>query len=420
MKLLILALIALMSAVGLGLLTGNDSGYLVMTIAGWTVHTSVTFFIFVLFVAFVVLYFSLRSLLQVLSMPREIEKWKRHRGQRRAEKYLTQGMINMVEGNWKRAELSFRKAAPYSRAPFLNFLCAARAAQQQGNLERRDDYLRLAYESNPEANLAVGITQAELQLNQQQTEQALATLKHLHSKQPGQSQVKILLLNTYANLNDWDAVLALTMELEKGGLFSQEQIMAKRLEAYAGLLREAGNCAVLESLEKVWRAIPGKLKKHFYLIEVYILERLRFADTKDCEPLLKQALKRQWDEVIVRLYGLVEGNDSVKQLTYVESFLSGHARDPVLLLTLGRLCIRNSLWGKARKYLEDSIEAKPNPEACQELAALLEKEGNLSAAAIYYQKGLALATTIEKHDFINKIENDSAGEIICKGARQVV
>jgi HemY protein len=420
MKLLILALIALLSAVGLGLLTGNDSGYIVMTIAGWTVHTSVTFIIFLLFISFFALYFTIRTLVQIWSMPHEIEKWKRHRSNRRAEKYLTQGMINMVEGNWKCAEQSFRKAAPYSKAPFLNFLCAARAAQQQGNLERRDNYLRLAYESNPDANLAVGITQAELQLNQQQTEQALATLKHLHSKQPRQSQVKILLLNTYVNLNDWDAVLELITDLEKGGLFSQEQIMAKRLEAYAGLLREAGNYAVLESLEKVWRAIPNKLKKQLYLIEVYVMERLRFADTKDCEPLLKQALKHQWDEVIVRLYGLVEGNDSVKQLAYIESFLSSHARDPVLLLTLGRLCIRNSLWGKAKKYLEDSIEAKPNPEACQELAALLEKEGDQAAAAIYYQKGLALATTIAKHDLVNKIENDSVDEIICNGARQVV
>ena len=420
MKLLFFALFALIVAVGLGMLSGNDTGYLVMTIAGWTVQTSLTLFVFVFLVTFIVLYYLIRTIVRMWSLPHEMKKWKAHRSQRRAEKYLTLGLINMVEGNWKQAENSFRKAAPYSREPFLNYLCAARAAQQQAELERRDHYLRLAYESNPDASLAVGITQAELQLGQQQTEQALATLKHLHSKKPEQNQVRSLLLNTYARLNDWDAVLALSSELERGGLFPQEQIMTKRSEAYAGLLREAGDSAVLGSLEKVWRGIPNKLKKHFYLIEVYVTQRLRFPDTKDCEPLLRQALKKQWDEVLVRLYGLIEGNDSVKQLATIEGSLSGHARDPALLLTLGRLCIRNRLWGKARKYLEDSIEAKPNPEACHELAILLEKEGDHAAATIYYQKGLALATTISKHEFMGQIGNDSTEEIICHGARRVV
>ena len=44
--------------------------------------------------------------------------------------------------------------------------------------------------------MAVGITQAELQLEQKQTEQALATLKHLQNKQPEQPQVKQLLIDT--------------------------------------------------------------------------------------------------------------------------------------------------------------------------------------------------------------------------------
>ena len=418
MKLLFLALSALLAAVGMGLLAGEDTGYLVMTISGWTVQTSVTLFVFILLITFIVLYSCIRTLARIVSLPREMEKWKRQRNQLRAEKYLIQGMIKTVEGNWKQAEYSFRKAAPYSSAPFLNYLCAARAAQQQGKLERRDDYLRLAYRSNPDAHLAVGITQAELQLNQKQTEQALATLKHLYSKQPGQHQVKALLLNTYASLNDWNAVLALATELERGGLFTQDQMLAQQLEAYAGLLREAGNTAVPDALEKSWRTIPVKLKKHFYLIEVYITERLRFAGTRDCEPLLQQALKRRWDTALVRLYGLVEGKDSVKQLAYMESFLSAHARDPVLLLTLGRLCIRNSLWGKAIKYLEESINVKPNPEACQELAALLERDGDHAAARVYYQQGLALATTIPKHELVSQRGNSSSGEMICDTARQ--
>ncbi len=392
MKFLSLSLLALLLAVTVGSLAGSDSGYVMMTIAGWTVQTTATLFVIALFLGFLLLYFSVRSLVRFVELPKDVKVWQQHRHQRRAEKYLTQGLINMTEGRWKQAERDFCKAAPYSRAPYVNFLCAARAAQELHAVDRRDEYLRLAYHNNPDASLAVGITQAELQLSEHQTEQALATLKHLQNKQPGQNQVKQLLLETYTDLNDWQSVLNIIPSIEKTSLYPREQIQAKQLEAYAGLLKEAGTREDKQTLNTVWAKIPRKLKQHFYLIEVYVTERLRFDNTADCELLLKTALKRQWDHMLVRLYGLVVAVDQSKQQATAESWLNNHARDAVLLLTLGRLCLRNELWGKARDYLQDSINVQANPEAYYEFAKLHEHEGNREAAAECYEKGLALAT----------------------------
>ena len=392
MKLLLLSLVALLLAVVIGSLAGSDTGYVVMTISGWTVQTSASLFVILLFLGFITTYFIIRSFIRFWQMPRDIKIWKKHRNQRRAEKYLTEGLIHMTEGRWKQAEHDFCKAAPYSRAPYVNYLCAARAAQELHAVDRRDEYLRLAYQNNPDASIAVGITQAELQLNQKQTEQALATLKHLQNKQPNQTQVKQLLLDTYTKLNDWNSVLNLIPAIEKTALYSREQIQAKQFEAYAGLLKEAGRLNDKEKLNTLWLNIPRKLKQHFYLIEVYVNERLKFSDTTDCEELLRNALKKQWDSMLVRLYGLVTGSNLDKQLLVAESYLQNHARDPVLLLTLGRLCMRNKLWGKARDYLQESIDVQANPEAYYEYAKLHEHEGNREQAASCYEKGLTLAT----------------------------
>ena len=125
---------------------------------------------------------------------------------------------------------------------------------------------------------------------------------------------------------------------------------------------------------------------------MYVSERLKFADTTDCEVLLKSALKRQWDNLLVRLYGLVVGSDLTKQQATAESWLNNHSRDAVLLLTLGRICMRNQLWGKARDYLRESIDVQANPEAYYEFARLHEQEGDREAAAECYEKGLTLAT----------------------------
>ncbi len=392
MKLLFIGLLALILAVAIGSIAGPDTGYVLMTVSGWKIQTSATLFVIIIFLSFLTCYFVARSVIRFWTMPKEIKKWQAHRNQRRAEKYLTQGLQHMTEGDWKKAENKFCKAAPYSRAPHVNYLYAARAAQEQHSIDRRDDYLRMAYHHNPDAGIAVGLTQAELQLNQEQTEQALATLKHLQHKQPNQLQVKQLLLDTYTDLNDWQSVLKLIPAIEKTSLLTREQIQAKQLEAFAGLLKEAGKLNNKEKLNEVWRSISRKLQQHFYLTEVYITERLKFEDTTDCEVLLRGSIKRQWDTALVRLYGLVVGADKNKQLTIAESWLQNHARDAVLLLSLGRICMRNKLWGKAKDYLQESIDAQANPEAYYEFAKLHEHEGRSEAAAECYEKGLALAT----------------------------
>ena len=125
---------------------------------------------------------------------------------------------------------------------------------------------------------------------------------------------------------------------------------------------------------------------------MYTEEKLKLSDSSDCEPLIHKALKKQWDLALVDLYGQVEGKEKAKQLKFAESFLSSHARNSVLLLTLGRLSARNKLWGKARTYLEESIEINPLPETFRTLASVLDELGEHEAAAVYYQSGLELAT----------------------------
>ena len=325
----------------------------------------------------------------------------------------------MVEGRWKNAEDDLIKGAKYSETPLINYLCAARAAQRLGKIEHRDYYLRLAQAENPGTKTAIGLTQAELQINQQQTELALATLTHMDEEKSGQKQVKMMLLDTYTRLKAWNDVLKILPEIQRHKLLPRENIVARQLEAYAGLLREAGDAVDKNALERIWQEIPKKLRSELYLLEVYTMEKLRFADAADCEPLLRKVLKRQWDSEIVRLYGMVQGADPGGQLSFAEGLLSGHARDPVLLLSLGRLSMRNGLWGKAESYLKESIQMHPLPETYRELAILLEKQGDYSAAASYYQQGLSLATELPRHDRLRMLAREDE-EAATAGACQVV
>ena len=389
MKLLLLGLLTLLSAILIGSLVGSDTGHIIMKISDWTIQTTAALFVVVLFFGFLITYFTVRSLVRFFEIPKEIKAWRQHR---RAEKYLTQGLINLTEGRWKQAERAFCKAAPYSRAAYVSYLFAARAAQELHAVVRRDEYLRLAHYHNPDGSLSVGLTQAELQLSEHQIEQALATLKCLQKEKQNQNQVKKYLLETYTDLNDWQSILNIIPSIKKTNLLTKEELQEKKLGAYAGLLKEAGNEKDKNTINIIWTNIPYKLKQHHYLVRVYVTERLKFDAAADCEILLKKALKRQWDDSLVCLYGFVAASDLIKQQATAESWLINHARDAVLLLTLGRICMRGQLWGKAKDYLQESINVQANPEAYYEFARLYEQNKNCEAAAECYEKGLKLAS----------------------------
>ena len=119
--------------------------------------------------------------------------WFGDRHLRKARQNTIDGMIALSEGHWKTAELLLLKGAQIPDSRLINYLAAARAAQEQNNDKKRDDYLKSAAHAQPEAQIAVGLTQAQLQIQHKQYEQALATLNHLRNLSPHHPYVLKLL-----------------------------------------------------------------------------------------------------------------------------------------------------------------------------------------------------------------------------------
>jgi HemY protein len=122
----------------------------------------------------------------------------------------------------------------------------------------------------------------------------------------------------------------------------------------------------------------------------YAEQLRRLGADVQAEEVLRTAIKRDYNTHLARLYGLVRGADPGKQLQTAEGWLKNHTDDAGLLLTLGRLCLQSSLWGKARDYLESSLRLQRNPEACAELARLLAQLGETDRSNQLFQEGLGL------------------------------
>lgn len=390
MRMLTLAWLFLMLGGAAALLLRKDSGYALLSWDVWTVEMSLAMLLLLMLSFFTTVYLLIRLITHGFELPSRLHSWQSGHRRQRAQRSLTRGLLQLAEGDWGKGEHSLVEHAEQSETPLLNYLAAARAAQLQGAHDRRDAYIRLAHRHMPSADVAVSLTQAELQLADRQLEQALATLKHLRGIAPKHHLVLKLLAQLYEQLDDWGHLLELLPELQRHKVLDDEQLSQIEIRTHTGLLEQS---AQADSLQASWEQLPKTLKQNQQLLLNYASHLHRTNQDTIAEPLLRRSIETNWNEALVLLYGVLDGEDPRQQLNSAEHLLDQQALNPTLLLTLGRLSLKAKLWGKASGYLEASIGAGGPVEAYQELGHLLETMGKADSALAVYRNGISKAGT---------------------------
>lgn len=387
MKFGLLVIVAIIATAFVATFVLEDPGYVVIHVRGYIVEMSVP----ALLAMIALLIVSLWLLAKLWRAPRRLgEAAGRYRSGRAGER-LTRGMIEMAEGNFAKSERLLARSAGSSDAPLLNYLQAARAAHLRGNDERRDAFLKEAYERLPDASNAVLLTQAELQLDRNHYEQALATLRRIEENTPNHGHALVLLGKLYFRLKDWQQLGELLPRLRKHGKLDDALLEKWAVRVHVERLKKAADA---DAINAAWAEVPRNLRKHTELLAALFAAQVRCGLHDQAERDIAAALKRDWQPALVRVYGTVESSNAGKQLKRAEAWLKEHPEDDELLLAAARLCLRNELWGKARSYLETAISVKPTPEAYHEYGRLLNRLGEGDAAAEAYRAGLGLVTPL--------------------------
>ncbi|MCB1844725.1 MAG: hypothetical protein KDI09_17310, partial [Halioglobus sp.] len=310
----------------------QDPGYTVIHFRGYLVEMSVPALLGIIALLVVGLWF----LGKLWRAPRRLgEAAGRYRSGRAGQR-LTRGMIEMAEGNFARGEKLLARSAPGSDAPLLNYLQAARAAHLRGNDERRDAWLKEAYERLPEAANAVLLTQAELQLDRKQYEQALATLRQLEQNSPNHSHALVLMGRLYFRLQDWEQLAALLPRLRQHAGLDQNLLTTWSVRVHREALRAAMDNAAVTA---AWNDVPRKMRKQDEILAAYFSALSRCGQHDQAEKEIAAALKRNWSSSLAGIYGTVRASDTVRQLRRAEHWLKDHGDDPDLLLAAARLCL---------------------------------------------------------------------------------
>lgn len=398
MRRFIYFLIILFISLYIGLQLEKDSGYVLISFKHWTIETTLWFAI----IAIVLLYFSINLIRfiykKLSSLPLNLFKIRKKWAHQRSHDLTRRGLIEFTEGNWHAAENLLIKAIHSSESPLINYLAAARAAQEQGNYKRRDHYLRQAQKTMPDAKVAVELTQAQLQLSINQQEQALATLKHLHVLLPKHPYVIKLLLGLYIELKDYHHLIELLPKIKKNRIVSSSTLSHIELYAYQGFLLTTYKHGDAKKLQNTFENLPKEIKSQPLILSLYAKLLIQSEQHDKSEELIRNALKKQWHDRLAYLYGKCLSSSPQSQLEFAYKLLKSYPQKKALFQTLGILNARLQLWGKAREYFSHCITLSPSPECYYELAKISLILGEKEKQCHYLKQGIDAALNQKQKD----------------------
>lgn len=372
-------------AVGLTVAATRNSGYALLTLPPYRIEISLNLLILILVIGFATAYVLARAVAAALRLPQQVREHRLARRREKAWASLREALQEYLAGRYRRAEQAAAATIELGESPGLAAVLAARAAHELRDYERRDAYLAQASAIAHDAPARV-VTEAELMLEERRHQEALDLLQRLPHRHTAALRLE---LKAQQQARNWEQVLTLTEELRKRNVF--DPVQAEQLRRYALAENLKRKALDTRALEEAWDRIPASDRAERRVALAAARGFIALGGCERAHQIIEQAVAANWDSELVGLYAECEGGDALRRIERAEEWLASHPRDAVLLLTLGRLCGEQSLWGKAQSYLEASVAVEPTYSAHLALARLQERLGNAETARRHEREGLRLA-----------------------------
>ena len=356
----------------------NDPGYVRISVGHWLIESNLWVMVTLNLILITVIIFALQIKGVLTNSSKSIFTRLGLSGAQRANTNTEKGLLAALEGNWKQANKLLSRSASNSSKPVINYLAAAHAANKFGQVKDAELLLKKAYEDTSDSDFAIGIVQAQIQFEQQKYEPCLATLLRLKKQQSSHPSILKLLKNVYLKLEDWQQLVNLIPALRKELKMSEDKSNTLELLAWNKLfiqksdeiLNTAEQAPSAEALAILWKKLPKNLRFDTSIIKIYAEQLIRIKHEPECEALLRKLLAQHWHDELISLYGTVKGNAPSEQLITAENWLKERPQNAALLISLGRLSLRNKRWNKALEYFEASNNLQNSLESQAEICRL--------------------------------------------------
>jgi HemY protein len=397
-KLFIFSLIAIVLALLVTLFFEfpSDPGYLLIAFGSYTFETSVLAFMVVVGIAY--LLFRLISILfQWISPWRWVKFGREFQRQQKAKarSKTLEGLLYFARRNWQSSYKLLTKGSGDPDASVVNQLAAAYAAYELGDKELWMQCLDKAEQDYPSARSTINSLKAQLLFKSNQLEKCLAVLEQMKNNSLNDASLLNLLKDVLIKLEDWDRLRSLLPALEKNSAIDQDEkeriekrLFMEELYSHSQRINDSSKSqeVIIKALLKSWKKAPGKFKVDGKVVWHYSELLTGLNANQEAALVIESALTKSWSDELVGRYGEQDYGVSPQQLINAESWLKERPANATLLLALGRISMRNQLWGKAKDYYQASIKIAATADAYAELSRLLKYLGEEEGSEKYLQK----------------------------------
>lgn len=386
MRWLISFLILIVLAVGLALAGRYDPGYAVLVYPPWRIEISFIAFILILVGIVLGAYLVTRLAIATLNLPRIVREQREQREAQRRDADFIEGLRAWLEGRHHDAEQALGNWHGDGSRRGLARVLAARSAGEIRAMPQLAVHLEQAITEG--AEFAAHLALAEIRLKAADTSGALAAIAAAKQIAPQHTGLLRVELSARQQAGHWDEVHKLTEQLLRTNALDPAH--AHQLQRLAHVDRLRRSSADDRALLDYWKNLPDPFKADPLVALTAARAFVHSGGHDTALDIIEAALRHEWHEELVTLYGNVPGSSPTRQIEQAEKWLHARPRDANLLLTLSKLCSAQALWGKAQNYLDASLALAPTADAHIRMAELREKTGQSAEACKHYQKALAL------------------------------
>jgi HemY protein len=376
-------------AVAIALLAKDSGGYVVIVAQPYRIELSLNLLIFLVLGGYLAFYALARFVTTLAAIPARVRAYRAERQDSRLRQSLNEALIAFFQGRYASAEKSAAAALTGDETKGVAAIIAARSAHELGRFSEREQFLDQAKGGAEELDQARLTTLADLLVSQERYDEALQVLNDLSARDARNLRLLRLKLQAEQALAKWDEVLETLAALAKlGGLPPAEAAAIRRAAHLGNLAKQSHDVSALTTY---WKEVPAEMRLDAIVAATAARYFLALTAPEEAQLVIEQALEREWNSSLVALYGETGSANAMPQIERAENWLRAHARDPALLLALGKLCMRQELWGKAQSYIEASLALEPTHDGHMTLAAMMERIGKHQEAVLHFRRSAELA-----------------------------
>lgn len=386
-------IVVFVAAVALALVLREHSGNVVIVAQPWRIELSLTLTVLLLVAVFAILHFVLRLFSWLGERPERWRSWRSRRSVRRDQESLESGWINVLEGRYSNADKDFTRVVTRTRSDkrkVLASLASANANHHLGEYGQRDQALAVAQQAAGEdvrLREAWAIVAAEMYLDQNRPQDALALLQPLQDASSRYLHGTRLLLRAHRQLHNHDRVYDLTRLLLRRGVIEKSEAMQLIEMSAAARLHSAGAAG--------FKAIWGDLRSEERCMPEIALAAANIQAAQgqhdEASRILEAAIAVQPDPRLLSVYSQCPPQHVSRRLAKAEEWLKRYPDNAALLAAMGNLCLTGELWGQGELYLKRSMALRNDMRIHALLGNLYDRLGRRDEAMKHWRLAAGVA-----------------------------